>query len=69
MSPTILKTTILLILSNVFMTFAWYAHLKNMADRKGSGVFHFQGINPAQALRMEHGTHSSFNMRGEGGVT
>ncbi|HEY7635637.1 MAG TPA: DMT family protein [Gemmatimonadales bacterium] len=23
----------LLVCSNVFMTFAWYAHLKNMADR------------------------------------
>ena len=28
------RTVILLILSNVFMTFAWYAHLKNLADRK-----------------------------------
>jgi uncharacterized protein (DUF486 family) len=27
---TIAKTVILLILSNVFMTFAWYAHLKNL---------------------------------------
>ena len=24
----------LLIASNLFMTFAWYAHLRNMADRK-----------------------------------
>lgn len=23
----------LLVLSNIFMTFAWYAHLKNLADR------------------------------------
>lgn len=28
-----LQTTILLVLSNVFMTFAWYAHLKNLNDR------------------------------------
>ena len=28
--PVILQTTLLLILSNVFMTFAWYAHLKNL---------------------------------------
>ena len=27
-------TVILLVLSNVFMTFAWYAHLRNLADRK-----------------------------------
>jgi uncharacterized protein len=26
-------TVVLLILSNVFMTFAWYAHLKNLGDR------------------------------------
>lgn len=32
--PVILKTTFLLILSNVFMTFAWYAHLRNLLDRK-----------------------------------
>ena len=28
--PVILKTTILLALSNLFMTFAWYAHLKEL---------------------------------------
>jgi uncharacterized protein len=31
--PVILQTTVLLMLSNVFMTFAWYAHLKNLNDR------------------------------------
>ena len=29
----ILRTILLLTLSNVFMTFAWYAHLKNLAGR------------------------------------
>ena len=29
-----LITVGLLILSNVFMTFAWYGHLKNMSDKK-----------------------------------
>jgi uncharacterized protein (DUF486 family) len=29
-----LRTTFLLIGSNIFMTFAWYAHLKNLYDRK-----------------------------------
>ncbi len=29
-----LRTTLLLIGSNIFMTFAWYAHLKNLNDRK-----------------------------------
>jgi uncharacterized protein (DUF486 family) len=28
--PVILQTTALLLLSNIFMTFAWYAHLKDM---------------------------------------
>jgi len=30
----IIKTTILLTLSNIFMTFAWYSHLRNMSDKK-----------------------------------
>jgi uncharacterized protein len=30
----LVKTTLLLVASNVFMTFAWYAHLKNLNDRK-----------------------------------
>lgn len=29
----ILKTTALLLLSNVFMTFAWYSHLKNLNNK------------------------------------
>jgi uncharacterized protein len=32
MSP-VLSATLLLVASNVFMTFAWYAHLKNLAGR------------------------------------
>lgn len=31
--PVVLRTVGLLILSNVFMTFAWYAHLKNLSER------------------------------------
>jgi uncharacterized protein (DUF486 family) len=31
--PVIFRTALLLVLSNVFMTFAWYAHLKNLSDR------------------------------------
>jgi uncharacterized protein len=31
--PVVLRTAALLVLSNVFMTFAWYAHLKNLSDR------------------------------------
>lgn len=28
-----LRTVLLLAISNVFMTFAWYAHLRNLSDR------------------------------------
>lgn len=31
--PVVLQTGLLLTASNVFMTFAWYAHLKNLSDR------------------------------------
>jgi uncharacterized protein (DUF486 family) len=31
--PPIALTLILLVLSNIFMTFAWYAHLRNLSDR------------------------------------
>ena len=31
--PVIARTALLLVLSNVFMTFAWYAHLRNLSDR------------------------------------
>jgi hypothetical protein len=31
--PVIVQTTFLLILSNVFMTFAWYGHLKNLQNK------------------------------------
>jgi uncharacterized protein (DUF486 family) len=31
--PVWLQTTLLLILSNLFMTYAWYGHLKVLADR------------------------------------
>ena len=28
-----MRTIVLLVISNVFMTFAWYAHLKNLSNR------------------------------------
>jgi uncharacterized protein len=31
--PVIAKTVVLLLISNLFMTFAWYAHLRNLAQR------------------------------------
>lgn len=31
--PPLVRTALLLVASNVFMTFAWYAHLRNLRDR------------------------------------
>jgi uncharacterized protein (DUF486 family) len=31
--PVIIQTSLLLICSNVFMTFAWYAHLRNLNNK------------------------------------
>ena len=33
LSSVVLRTTLLLVCSNVFMTFAWYAHLRNLGNR------------------------------------
>jgi uncharacterized protein len=33
MTSVLLRTAGLLLLSNIFMTFAWYGHLRNLADR------------------------------------
>ena len=32
--PVIVRTVLLLVISNAFMTFAWYAHLRDLNDRK-----------------------------------
>ena len=32
-NPVIIKTALLLVASNLFMTFAWYGHLKNMSSK------------------------------------
>jgi len=34
MSSVLIRTALLLTASNVFMTFAWYAHLRNLNERK-----------------------------------
>src|SRR5688500_16341634 len=34
MNQAVLRTILLLTASNVFMTFAWYAHLRNLGHRK-----------------------------------
>ena len=48
--PITLQTILLLICSNIFMTFAWYGHLKNLQDKPWYlaailvGVLHFLSI-------------------------
>ena len=32
--PVVIRTSVLLVLSNCFMTYAWYGHLKNMNGSK-----------------------------------
>jgi len=61
--PVALQTTLLLLVSNVFMTFAWYAHLKNLADRPwyvaallSWGVALFEYLLQVPANRIGH-TH------------
>ena len=60
MSPH-LTTIVLLLCSNVFMTFAWYAHLKNLADRPwivaallSWGVALFEYLFQVPAYRIGH---------------
>ncbi len=65
MNPVFLKTTGLLIGSNLFMTFAWYAHLKDMAHRPwffavlvSWGVAFFEYCLQVPANRIGHGAMS-----------
>jgi uncharacterized protein len=59
---TIVTTAVLLICSNVFMTFAWYAHLKNLSDRPwfiaalvSWGIALFEYLLQVPANRIGHG--------------
>lgn len=55
----LLKTASLLIISNIFMTFAWYGHLRNLSDRKwyvavlvswGIALFEYSFMIPANRI-------------------
>lgn len=61
MSPYLI-TILLLTCSNVFMTFAWYAHLKNLADKPwliaaliSWGIALFEYLLQVPANRIGHG--------------
>lgn len=57
----VVKTTLLLVCSNVFMTFAWYAHLKNLQARPllvavaaSWGIAFFEYLLQVPANRIGH---------------
>ncbi|PYP80920.1 MAG: hypothetical protein DMD35_03700 [Gemmatimonadetes bacterium] len=61
--PVVFRTVSLLALSNVFMTFAWYAHLKNLSERPwyvaalvSWGIALFEYLLQVPANRIGYGT-------------
>jgi len=63
--PAVLKTVLLLTASNVFMTFAWYAHLRNLRDKPwivaalvSWGIALFEYLLQVPANRAGYGTLS-----------
>lgn len=65
MNPVIVRSAALLVGSNVFMTFAWYAHLKNLHNRPlivailaSWGIAFFEYMLQVPANRMGFGTLS-----------
>ena len=59
--PILLQTILLLALSNVFMTFAWYAHLKNLSEKPwwiavfaSWGIAFFEYLVQVPANRIGH---------------
>jgi len=61
--PVIARTAILLVISNTFMTFAWYAHLKNLDQRPwllavvaSWGLAFFEYLFQVPANRIGHTT-------------
>jgi uncharacterized protein len=63
--PVLLQTSLLLIASNVFMTFAWYAHLRNLNDKPwwiaalvSWGIALAEYLLQVPANRIGYGTYS-----------
>ena len=61
LTAPIVKVVVLLIMSNVFMTFAWYGHLKNLANKPwyiaalvSWGIALFEYILQVPANRLGH---------------
>jgi len=62
-----MRTVLLLIISNIFMTFAWYAHLRNLQNRHWMvavlvswGIAFFEYLVQVPANRI--GYHGSFSL-------
>jgi uncharacterized protein len=65
MNPTVLRSALLLTGSNVFMTFAWYAHLRNLSAKPlivailaSWGIAFFEYTLQVPANRIGFGTMS-----------
>jgi uncharacterized protein (DUF486 family) len=65
MNPIILRSAALLVGSNIFMTFAWYAHLKNLGNKPlivailvSWGIAFFEYTLQVPANRLGFGTLS-----------
>jgi len=61
--PVVVKTVGLLVLSNIFMTFAWYAHLRHLSQRPwiiaalvSWGIALFEYLLQVPANRIGHTT-------------
>lgn len=66
MTLILLKTVILLIISNCFMTFAWYGHLKHLGNKPiiiavlvSWGIAFFEYLVQVPANRIGHEGHLS----------
>ena len=63
--PIVLQTTLLLLLSNLFMTVAWYGHLRNLSHKAwyiavviSWGIAFFEYVLQVPANRIGYGTMS-----------
>lgn len=68
--PTTAKVTLLLLGSNLFMTFAWYAHLKNLRARPlllaiavSWGIAFFEYLLQVPANRIGYGSFSLVQLK------
>ena len=68
--PVIVKTVLLLVASNLFMTFAWYGHLKNLSSKPwyvaalvSWGIAFFEYMIQVPANRIGYQTFSATQLK------